>query len=383
MTLNNKIDRIMNDISKQYGEGSAMILGETKTLDINRVSSGSLNLDLALGGGIPTGRTVEVFGPESAGKTTVSLLYARELQQVEPEKYILFIDLEHAIDPALVESYGIDISKFIISQPDTGEQALNIVESFMRSGVISCAIIDSVSALLPEAEAKGEMQDQQMGLQARLMGKALRKLTPPASEYNCTVIFINQIREKVGILYGNPETTSGGRALTFYASIRINVRAGERIPNPNNKDEVIGHIVNARVVKNKTALPFKKASFELLYGKGVDRISEIADISIIAEYVNRAGAYYQIKNSEDEKIVRTVTPAFANLIEEEKLAKKISDNQVELSFMGKEKFVEYLKLDTHLFEIMETAIREGIAPSEEDLRAIHEDTDEEQTDLSE
>lgn len=203
MTTNPEIQSILRAVAKQYGEGSAMILGESTELDIKRFPSGSLNLDLALGGGWPLSRTVELYGPQSGGKTTIALLAAAEAQRSFKEKYVLFVDLEHALDPKLVREYGIDETRFIITQPDTGEQALNIAEAFIRSGVISVVIIDSVSALLPEAEAKGEMGDQQIGLQARLMSKALRKLTPPANEFETTIFFINQIREKVGVMYGN------------------------------------------------------------------------------------------------------------------------------------------------------------------------------------
>lgn len=342
---NKDIKAVIKEINKAFGDNTAVILGEqdTEVLDVERVSSGSLNLDLALGGGLPLGRIVEIYGPESSGKTTIALLHAAEMQKAYPDKYILFVDLEHSLNPKLAIKYGIDDKRLIITQPDTGEQALDVVESFIRSGLISLAIIDSVTALTPAAEAEGTMADQQIGLLARLMSKALRKLVAPAAKYNTEIIFINQLREKVGVLYGNPETTPGGRALKFYSSVRIEVRSGERI---TNKNEVIGHIVNAKVAKNKTGMPFRKASFELIYGEGVDRVKEIVDIALLAGYVNRAGSYYQIKDENGDIITR---------------------NGTKLSFQGKDSFANYLKEDTELLNILEEAIRSGIKPGTEEI----------------
>jgi recombination protein RecA len=353
LTVNPEIQAALKSIAKQYGEGSAMILGEAQDMDIERFPSGSLNLDLVLGGGWPRGRVVELYGPQSGGKTTVALLAIAQAQKAFPDRYALFIDLEHSLDVKLAKEYGVDEQRLVISQPDTGEQAFNIAEALIRSGTISVVVLDSVSALLPEAEAKGEMQDQQIGLQARLMSKALRKLTPPANEFETTIFFINQIREKVGVMYGNPETTSGGRSLAFYSSVRVNIRPGERIPDPHKKDEVMGHIVNVNIVKNKTARPFKKGSFELIYGIGVDAVSEIADIALLGDFVQRAGAYYQIReNPRDKDTVIT---------------RHFNGEEVKLSFQGKDAFVSHLKEDTGLYEILDRAVRTGEAPSVEEI----------------
>lgn len=300
------IASVLRDVSKQYGQGSAMVMSEQDIIPIERVHSGSLNLDLAIGGGVPTGRIFEIYGPESAGKTTVCTLIAAQFQRQYPEKYVYFSDLEHAFNPIIAQQYGIDMSRFILSQPDNAEQALDMVEAFIRSGSVSLCIVDSVSALMPEAEEKGSIGDQQIGLQARLLSKTMRKLVGPANKKNCSVIFINQIREKVGVMYGNPETTSGGRALKFYSSIRMNVRAGERLTE-GAKDNVIGHVINVKIEKNKTAQPFKTGSFSLYYGKGVDTVSEVVDIGLLVGFIHKAGSYVQLKDENGEVVVRNGT----------------------------------------------------------------------------
>lgn len=342
------ISAVLKDISKQFGDGIARIMSDTEDLDIERVSSGSLNLDLALGGGFPKARTIEVYGPESGGKTTIALLHAAATQKKYPDKYVFFSDIEHSLDPSLLTAYDIDETHFIISQPDTAEQALDSVEAFIRSGLCSLVIIDSVSALVPSAEAEEDMSKQTIGLQARLMSKAMRKLTPVSSKFDCTIIFINQIREKVGVMFGSPETTSGGRALNFYASIRVSVRPGEPINGPGGKDDRIGHIINARVVKNKTAKPYKLASFPLMYGIGVDTVFEVVDIALNAGLLTRAGSWIRILDAEGKPLVRNTEAG-----------------EVTLNFQSKDKFTEYVRSDTAMYNLLEHAIRGKIITIEE------------------
>lgn len=351
--INKKINSVLKEISKAYGDGSAMIMDENRTLDIQRISSGSLNLDLALGNGMPLGRNIELYGPESSGKTTVAILHAIEMQKAFPDLYILFVDIEHAVDPKLFESYGLDLGRTIIVQPDTAEEALDILEVFVRSDTVSLAIVDSVSALVPNEEAVKTMADQQMGLVARLMGKALRKLTPSASEHNVEVIWVNQVREKIGGFspFGPSETTSGGRALKFFASVRINVKAGERIKDPKNKDNIIGHQINVNITKNKTAMPYKKASFDLYYGIGVDKLKEVADIAVLVGYVKRAGAYYQIKDEEGNKVKRA-----------------FNGEEIELSFQGQDSLVSHLREDTELYNILQESILTNTTPTLQQLQ---------------
>jgi recombination protein RecA len=268
--MDKELEKLITAIDKQYGEGSLQILDNNEAFNIERCPSGSLQLDLALGGGFPGGRIIELYGPESGGKTTVALFYIAQLQKKYPDKYTAFIDAEYALDINLARAYGVDTERMIISQPDNGEEAFNITESLIRSGKFSTVVIDSVSALVPKAEEESEMEQQSIGLQARMMSKALRKLTSVAGQNDCSIVFINQIREKVGA-YGNPETTSGGRALRFHASIRVEVRRGEPI---KVKDDTIGHEVKCKITKNKTATPYKQASFSLFYGKGIDIVDE-------------------------------------------------------------------------------------------------------------
>lgn len=281
------LDAAMLEIEKTYGKGSVFKLGDTKKLNVETFSSGSLALDQALGGGIPKGRIVEVFGPESSGKTTLTLHMIAETQK--NGGIAGFIDAEHALDPVYASNLGVDINNLYISQPDSGEQALEIAETMVRSGALDLVVIDSVAALVPKAEIDGEMGDSHVGLQARLMSQALRKLTPVVSKSNCSVIFINQLREKVGIMFGNPETTTGGRALKFYSSVRIDVR---RIESIKEGGAIVANRTKAKVVKNKIAPPFKEATFEISFGKGIDKNGEIIDLAVEHGFINKTGAWF-------------------------------------------------------------------------------------------
>lgn len=285
---NKDLDQILADIEKQFGKGSIMCLGENSHMKIDVVSSGCLSLDVALGvGGYPKGRIIEIYGPESSGKTTFALEAIAEVQKAGGKA--AFIDAEHALDPVYAKNLGVDINDLLLSQPDTGEQALEICEALVRSEAISIVVIDSVAALVPQAEIEGEMGDSHVGLQARLMSQALRKLSGTISKTNTIAIFINQLREKVGVLFGNPETTPGGRALKFYSTIRLDVRRGEQIKNGDN---VIGNKTNVKIVKNKVAPPFKTASVEIMYGQGVSREAEILDLASEIGIVDKSGAWY-------------------------------------------------------------------------------------------
>lgn len=285
----------LKSIEKQYGKGAVMKLGDGEVGPMEVISSGSIALDNALGvGGYPRGRIIEIYGPESSGKTTFALHAIAEGQK--KGGYAAFIDAEHALDPKYAKNLGVDIENLILSQPDSGEQALEIAEALIKSGAIDIIVIDSVAALVPEAEINGEMGDSHVGLQARLMSQAMRKLSGVISKTKCVAIFINQIREKVGVLYGNPETTPGGRALKFYSTIRLDVRRGEQLKNGT---EAVGNKTNIKVVKNKVAPPFKNVEVEIVYGEGISKMGELVDMAVMKDIIHKSGAWFSYK---DEKI---------------------------------------------------------------------------------
>ena len=308
----------IKQIEKQFGKGSVMKLGDRAAVDVAVIPTGSLTLDMALGiGGYPKGRIIEIYGPESSGKTTLTLHAIAEVQKQGGTA--AFIDAEHAIDPVYAKNLGVNIDELILSQPDSGEQGLEIAETLVRSGAIDLVVVDSVAALVPQVELDGEMADQQMGLQARLMSKALRKLSGVMNKTDCTIIFINQLREKIGVMFGNPETTTGGRALKFYSSVRVEIRRSEVIKNGT---EIVGNKVNIKVVKNKVAPPFKSTQVDIIYGKGISRDGEVLDLAVDKDIVDKSGAWYAYKG---EKIGQGRENAKRYLVEHPDIMNEITE----------------------------------------------------------
>lgn len=308
----------IKQIEKQFGKGSVMKLGDRAAVDVAVIPTGSLTLDMALGiGGYPKGRIIEIYGPESSGKTTLTLHAIAEVQKQGGTA--AFIDAEHAIDPVYAKNLGVNIDELILSQPDSGEQGLEIAETLVRSGAIDLVVVDSVAALVPQVELDGEMADQQMGMQARLMSKALRKLSGVMNKTDCTIIFINQLREKIGVMFGNPETTTGGRALKFYSSVRVEIRRSEVIKNGT---EIVGNKVNIKVVKNKVAPPFKSTQVDIIYGKGISRDGEVLDLAVDKDIVDKSGAWYAYKG---EKIGQGRENAKRYLVEHPDIMNEITE----------------------------------------------------------
>ena len=314
---NKSLEAAISQIDQNFGKGSVMRLGQQEALDIEAISTGSLSLDLALGiGGLPKGRIIEIYGPESSGKTTLALQVVAEAQKAGG--ICAFVDAEHAMDPAYAKKLGVKTDELLISQPDTGEQALEIADTLIKSGSVSVLVVDSVAALTPKAELEGEMGDHHVGLQSRLMSQALRKITGSVSKSNTMVIFINQIRMKIGVMFGNPETTSGGNALKFYSSVRMDIR---RIGAIKDKDQVIGNTTRVKVIKNKVAPPFKVVEFDLMYGKGISKVGELIDLGAKADIVEKSGAWYAYKGEkigqgkENAKIYLEKNPTIAQEIE--------------------------------------------------------------------
>lgn len=309
------LDGALKQIEKKYGAGAIMRLGQTKTLNVDAIPTGSMTLDMALGiGGVPRGRIVEIYGPESSGKTTVALSIIAQAQKMDGE--VAFIDVEHALDPVYAKALGVNIDDLLVSQPDCGEQALEIAEALVRSGAIDVIVVDSVAAMTTRAEIDGEMGDNHVGQLARLMSQAMRKLTSSIAKSNCVAIFINQIREKIGVLYGNPETTPGGRALKFYSSVRIDVRKGEAIKEGS---EIIGTRTKCKVVKNKVAPPFKECEFDIMYGKGISRTGEVLDLAVDLDIIKKSGSWFSYngnKLGQGRDNVKAVLQGDAELMKE-------------------------------------------------------------------
>ena len=332
----------LSQIERQFGKGSIMKLGDNNTMDVETISTGSLGLDIALGaGGLPLGRVVEIYGPESSGKTTLTLEVIAEAQR--NGKVCAFVDAEHALDPIYAEKLGVNINELLVSQPDTGEQALEICDMLTRSGAIDVIVVDSVAALTPKAEIEGDMGDSHMGLQARMLSQAMRKLTGNLKKSNTMMIFINQIRMKIGVMFGNPETTTGGNALKFYSSVRLDIR---RIGAVKDGDEIIGNETRVKVVKNKVAPPFKQTEFQILYGRGINRNGELVDLGVKHGLVDKSGAWYAYKGNKigqgkaNVGIYLTENPEIAAEIESQIRAKELGDVSPEAPDQPKQDFSE-------------------------------------------
>ena len=339
------LNHVLGKIEKDFGKGSIMRLGEASSMVVDSISTGSIGLDIAVGiGGLPWGRIVEIYGPESSGKTTVALHTVAEAQR--NGGIAAFIDAEHALDPVYARALGVDVDNLIISQPDTGEQALEITEALIRSGAIDIIVIDSVAALVPKAEIEGDMGDSHVGLQARLMSQALRKLTGSIKKSNCVAIFINQLREKVGIMFGNPETTTGGRALKFYSSVRLDVR---KIDTIKQGDKILGSRTRVKVVKNKVAPPFKQAEFDIMYGEGISKIGDLLDIAANVDIVKKSGSWY---NYQDIKLGQG----------RENVKKFLADN-MDLTNEIEEKVRKYYKLGAEYRNLEEDELDENMQDS--------------------
>ena len=326
------LDAAIAHIEKTYGKGAVMKLGKAPDYNVDVIPTGSMTLDMALGiGGVPRGRIVEIYGPESSGKTTVALHVAAQAQKLGGE--VAFIDVEHALDPVYAKALGVDIDNLLVSQPDSGEQALEIAEALVRSGAIDCIVLDSVAAMVTKAEIEGDMGDTHVGLLARLMSQAMRKLTSVISKSNCVAIFINQVREKIGVVYGNPETTPGGRALKFYSSVRIEVRKGEPI---KNGAEIIGARTKCKVVKNKVAPPFKECEFDMMFGQGIDRVGEVCDLAVDLDIIKKSGAWFSYNGQkigqgrENAKEYLRSNPEIMKEIEE-----KVKENSANIVMVSK------------------------------------------------
>lgn len=339
------LNHVLGKIEKDFGKGSIMRLGEASSMVVDSISTGSIGLDIAVGiGGLPRGRIVEIYGPESSGKTTVALHTVAEAQR--NGGIAAFIDAEHALDPVYARALGVDVDNLIISQPDTGEQALEITEALIRSGAIDIIVIDSVAALVPKAEIEGDMGDSHVGLQARLMSQALRKLTGSIKKSNCVAIFINQLREKVGIMFGNPETTTGGRALKFYSSVRLDVR---KIDTIKQGDKILGSRTRVKVVKNKVAPPFKQSEFDIMYGEGISKIGDLLDIAANVDIVKKSGSWY---NYQDIKLGQG----------RENVKKFLADN-MDLTNEIEEKVRKYYKLGAEYRNLEEDELDENMQDS--------------------
>ena len=345
------LDTALHQIEKNYGKGAVMRLGDRPEMNVDAIPTGSLALDAALGiGGLPRGRIIEIYGPESSGKTTLALHVLAEAQKRGGE--VAFVDAEHALDPIYAAAIGVDIDSMLVSQPDTGEQALDITEALVRSGALDVVVVDSVAALTPRAEIEGEMGDAFVGLQARLMSQALRKLAGTVAKTNCIVIFINQLRMKIGVMYGNPETTTGGNALKFYSSVRLDVRKVEVIKNGS---EIVGNRTRVKVIKNKVAPPFREAIFDIMYGEGISRFGELLDIAVELELVNKSGSWFSVG---DERIGQGRDNAKQYIADHPELAAELEE-----------------KVRTHLSEVQNSRLKAAAKPAGKAVDISAEDFD--------